>query len=181
MLAARNPSKREQRRRDEHDAEKQRRKDGLRAALVATQGRAASMGPAQLTPAAKDVPARNPALLEMAQGRPCLLIAVPDCHGMREDTSTTVACHQNQGKGTSQRRPDQYSVWGCRACHTWYDQSGAPRETKRARFLTAHIRQVDHWRYIATSKAEPERARRAAQWALDRLNATPVFDLEAAP
>lgn len=180
MLRSFNPARQAER---AHALAEQRiaEKAARRAALVAVPGRMASMGPATTTPAPKDVPARNAALLDMAHGRLCLLTAVPDCHGLRDDASTTVACHQNEGKGMAIKRPDQYSVWGCVACHQWLDQSGAPRPTKRARFLAAHIRQVDHWRRIATSAAEPARVRAAAQWALDRLNATPVIDLENAP
>jgi hypothetical protein len=180
MLRSFNPT-RVARRQQQADAEKQRRKAASRRALASATGRAASMGPATTMPAPKDVPGRNPAVLEMAHGRPCLLMAVPDCRGLREDNSTTVACHQNEGKGMATKRPDQYSVWGCVACHSWLDQSGAPRDTKRARFLSAHVRQVDHWRHIATSPAEPVRYRNGARWALERLNATPVIDLETAP
>jgi len=175
-----NPSKRDRNRR-KADEERQREKDARRATLARTRGRAASMGPATTMPAPKDVPGRNPVVLEMAHGRPCLLMAVPDCRGLRDDNSTTVACHQNEGKGMATKRPDQYSVWGCVACHSWLDQSGAPRDTKRARFLSAHVRQVDHWRHIATSPAEPVRYRNGARWALEQLNATPVIDLETAP
>ncbi|CAN7594464.1 DUF1364 family protein [Pseudorhodoferax sp. LjRoot39] len=169
-------------RREREDTDRREREKAARLhALANTVGRAANMGPADLLPAPKDVPGRNAAVLEMAHGRPCLLIAVPGCHGLRDDHSTTVACHQNEGKGMGTKRPDQYSVWGCIACHQWLDQSGAPRETKRARFLSAHVRQVDYWRHIATSPAEPVRYRNGAQWALQMLNATPVIDLETAP
>jgi len=111
---------------------------------------------------------RNRALLEMAQGRECLLRVPGVCQG---DTATTVACHRNEGKGMGQKQSDPMSAWGCVACHRWYDQSGAPREVKRARFMLAHMDQVIEWRKVASDPGEPVRFRRAAQWALDTLNA----------
>ncbi len=76
---------------------------------------------------------------------------------------------------------DAYTCWGCAACHEWYDRSGAPRAEKRRMFMVAHLRQVETWRVIATSPTEPERYRRAALWALERLGATPVTDIDTAP
>ena len=121
--------------------------------------------------APKSEPYRSPALLEMARGRPCLLL-VPGVCSRRTDT--TVACHQNMGKGMATKQSDEKSVWGCVACHTWYDQGPAPREQKRAVFMASHSLQVFAWREVATDPAEPERFRRAARAALERLNATPI-------
>lgn len=120
-------------------------------------------------PIDKDEPYRDPALLDMAQGRPCLLL-VPGCCNHRLDT--TVACHENQDKGMGTKRPDDRSVWGCVACHRWYDQSGAPREQKRATFDAGMGRQVFAWQVVAADPSEPARFRRAAQRALERLEAT---------
>ena len=115
---------------------------------------------------------RYPILLEMAEGRPCLLLAVTSCQALNSET--TVACHSNlgiHGKAKGRKADDEYSVWGCAACHEWYDRSGAPRAEKRRAFMGAHSRQVLHWRYIATDPAEPPRFQRAALWALQMLRA----------
>jgi hypothetical protein len=76
------------------------------------------------------------------------------------------------------KQSDEYSVWGCAACHDWYDRSGAPRAEKRRAFMAAHLRQVQAWRVIASDPSEPERFRKAAAWALSTLNATPTGALE---
>jgi hypothetical protein len=125
-------------------------------------------------PIVKTAPKRNRALLDMAQDRPCLLLFpwVP-----AHPTDTVVACHSNKaahGKAGARKADDQYSVWGCVACHWWLDQGSTSQEVKDERFMSAHLRQVNHWRRIVTDKSEPERFRKAAQWALDALNATPV-------
>ena len=119
---------------------------------------------------------RDPALLEMAQGRPCLLMAVENCE--LAGGTTTVACHQNEGKGVSLKQSDAKSVWGCAPCHEWLDRSGAPKAEKRRVFMGAHLRQVLAWREIVADASEPERNRKAAQRALDELNATPVVRME---
>jgi hypothetical protein len=117
----------------------------------------------------------------MAQGRPCLL-TVPARLGMDgsawcKSTDTTVACHSNlseHGKAGARKADDCYSVWGCGACHFWLDFSRAPAEQKEAVFMGAHLAQVLEWRRVAADESEPERFRKAAQWALDALNATQV-------
>jgi hypothetical protein len=129
----------------------------------------------------KTTPKRNRVLLEMAQGRPCLL-TVPARLGMDgsawcKSTDTTVACHSNlseHGKAGARKADDCYSVWGCGACHFWLDFSRAPAEQKEAVFMGAHLAQVLEWRRVAADESEPERFRKAAQWALDALNATQV-------
>lgn len=118
----------------------------------------------------KEEAQRNPTLLAMARGRRCLLLAVEGCHGA--SGHSTVACHQNEGKGMAQKRPDPMSVWGCAPCHRWLDQSGSPRAEKRRAFDAAHVRQVAEWRKVATDPTEPERFRRAARWALEQLEKT---------
>ena len=124
--------------------------------------------------APKDEAYRDPVLLEMARGRPCLLL-VPGVCNHRQDT--TVACHQNEGKGMGIKAPDSSSCWGCLACHTWYDQGPAPRRQKRMVFMGAHSRQVLAWRQVAADPAEPERFRRAARRALEHLNASPFGEI----
>lgn len=115
---------------------------------------------------------RKPALLDMAKGKPCLLRIPGICRG---GTDTTVACHSNMsihGKAGARKADDQYSVWGCMACHRWLDQGPAPADVKELAFMRAHVDQVLEWRQIAVG---PDgKAQRAAAWALDELGAWPV-------
>lgn len=121
----------------------------------------------------KAQPNRNPTLLEMARGRYCLLRVPGVCLG---GTESTVAAHSNfaqHGKGMGRKASDAYSVWACRACHIeWMDQGPASKGVKQMAFMRAHADQVLEWRYITQDTREPPRFRRAAQWALDTLNAT---------
>lgn len=117
-------------------------------------------------PAPKTVELRKPALLAMAKDRPCLLRVPTVCNF---DPLTTVACHSNQsihGKGGVRRSDDQYSVWGCFACHTWLDQEGAPYEVKVARFDQALAKQIECWKVVASDSTESVTNRKAARWAL---------------
>jgi hypothetical protein len=124
--------------------------------------------------APKTEPKRNNSLLKMARNRPCLLCIPVICtHG----TATTVACHSNlsiHGKAGARKADDCYTVWGCSACHAWLDQGPAPKTQKAAAFMRAHLAQVLEWRAIVSNGLESDGARRAAQWALDQLNATPT-------
>lgn len=119
----------------------------------------------------KSQPQRNRALLDMADGRPCLLRIPGVCSG---DTSTTVACHSNlsiHGKAKSRKADDQYSVWGCACCHRWLDQSPATQEQKTEAFMRAHQHQVLAWREIAQGKRlRSQREREAAKWAIERID-----------
>lgn len=127
-------------------------------------------GPTQAKTKAK----RCPALLEMANGRPCLLHIPGVCNGR---TDTTVACHSGlsiHGKAGARKADDCYSSFGCAACHSWLDQGPAPRAVKEAAFMAAHLRQVIEWRRVMQDPTEPDRFRRAARWALDELNAMPT-------
>ena len=124
--------------------------------------------------APKSEPDRDPALLEMARGRPCLLMIPAICS---HRTDTVVAAHSNlpeHGKSMSRKADDHYSAGSCFACHSWLDQSKAAAAQKLTAFMEAHARQVLAWRLIAMDAAEPERFRRAARRALERLNATPL-------
>jgi len=135
--------------------------------------RAAVMGGGTAGPAPKTVPWRCATLLEMARGRPCLLL-VPGLCNHRLDT--TVAAHSNllaHGKAKARKADDCYVVAACATCHRWLDQGSAPAAVREAAFMAAHARQVLAWRRIATDPAEPARFRRAAAAALDHLNATP--------
>lgn len=122
----------------------------------------------------KTTPYRNPALLEMARGRHCLMRIPGVCVGA---TETTVAAHSNllaHGKGKGRKADDCYSVCSCFACHWWLDNGMASAEDKEVAFMTAHARQVLRWRFIANDPAEPPRFRRAALQVLAHLNATPL-------
>lgn len=128
-------------------------------------------------PVPKPVEHRNPHLLSMANGMPCLLL-VPGICNHRQDT--TVSCHSNlsiHGKAGARKADDQYTVWGCAACHEWLDRGKAPAALKEKTFMEAHARQVLAWRGIA--QFDPFlKDKRAAQWALDLLNATPTGEPE---
>lgn len=124
-------------------------------------------------PAPKSAPYRDRALLDMAQGRRCLLCVPGICCAARD---TTVAAHSNMaihGKAGARKADDCYSVWACHACHGWLDQGPAPADAKDLAFTLAHLDQVLAWRLAASDTAEPLRFRRAAQRALDRLGAKP--------
>lgn len=115
---------------------------------------------------------RSTALREMAEGRPCLLLVPGVCTGNPE---TVVCCHSDfsiHGKAGARKADDQYSVWGCAACHTWLDQGPATHEEKLAAFLAAHRRQVDHWHRVASDPREKPRFRKAADWAINLLMRT---------
>lgn len=110
-------------------------------------------------------PKRAPALLRIAKGKPCLLMIPRIC---TNDTETTVACHQNEGKGMAQKRSDEFHVWGCAACHRAYDQGPMPREQKRAIFDAAMLRQKLAWFALSIAPDMPKTERKWASWALGR-------------
>lgn len=135
-----------------------------------------SGGPGAAAP--KPEAQRNRRLLDLARGMPCLLLVPAICNHRLD---TTVAAHSNlaeHGKAMGRKADDHYSVHSCFACHTWLDAGRAPAAHKEAVFMAAHARQVLVWRLIATDAARPEGDRRAARWALDLLNATPVGAIE---
>lgn len=114
----------------------------------------------------KPVEHRNPHLLTLARDQQCLLRVSGTCMG---NTETTVACHSNlgiHGKAGARKADDQYSVWGCMACHRWLDQGPADYEEKGAAFMYALARQVLQWKLIAEDKTRAPRDRAAAVWAL---------------
>ncbi|MDZ7892343.1 MAG: nuclease domain-containing protein [Rhodoferax sp.] len=127
------------------------------------------------TPCPKVEVNRNPTLLTMARGRHCLLRVPGVCQG---GTETTVAAHSNwacHGKAGARKADDQYSVWGCFGCHSWLDQGRAAKDVKQMAFRLAHIDQVLEWRRIAQDPTEKPRDRKAALWALEKLNASPAL------
>lgn len=119
----------------------------------------------------KPVEHRNPALLAMARGKRCLFQIPGICNN---DPRTTVACHENQGKGMGTKASDAKSAQGCSACHEAYDRGPALREVKRGWFLVAHGRQIFEWQRVVGDLSEPPRARNAAHWAL-------MLECKAAP
>ncbi len=118
----------------------------------------------------KTEPQRNAALLAMARGQRCLLQVPGVC---RPDPATTVACHSNQsvhGKAGARPADDQWHVYGCAPCHRWLDQGPAPAAEKVERFGAAHRWMVAIWQdIVAGMQPATPRERRAAQWALERL------------
>ncbi|MES2973381.1 MAG: hypothetical protein V4757_07220 [Pseudomonadota bacterium] len=139
--------------------------------------------PGQVEGAAAPVPkteaGRNPHLLAMASGRVCLMCQIAGIYTCTFNSA--VAAHSNfreHGKGGARKADDQYTVWLGDVHHRWLDQGPAPKAEKRAAFMLAHLQQVLEWRAVVASTSEPLRFRRAAQWALERLSATPVGSLE---
>lgn len=126
----------------------------------------------------KTVECRNPHLLTLAMDMPCLLRVSNVCMG---NTETTVSCHSNlgvHGKAGTRKADDQYSVWGCMACHKWLDQDKRPSyEEKVETFLAAHARQVLQWRKIASDPGRARRDREAVLWALQLLSTTVEISL----
>jgi hypothetical protein len=116
---------------------------------------------------AKSPRQRNQHLLDMAEGKRCLLLCVHNCQG--DYGLTTVAAHRNEGKGKGLKRHDFETVWGCGPCHEWYDQSGAPLAEKRRAFNAAHERQIEEWRKIADSYSTKQKDQKAALWALQNI------------
>jgi len=118
----------------------------------------------------------NRRLLNLARDKPCLL-KTPLCNF---DSATTVACHANgvaRGKGMGYKTSDFLSVWGCSDCNHYTDAyKGATRAQKEAAFMVGHSRQVIEWRFIAMDMRNPEADRKAAIWALEMLNATPIYE-----
>jgi hypothetical protein len=154
-------------------SDREKRRAANVAALLASPGRQATYGGATGEQQPKPEPKRNSALLDMARGRPCLLLVPGICN---HSLDTTCACHSNlsiHGKAGARKADDCYSAWGCSACHRWLDQGSATAAQKEAAFMGAHSRQVLAWRQIASDPSEPERFRRAARWALEQLGAMP--------
>lgn len=120
------------------------------------------------TAAPKTEPHRHAHLLAMAKGMPCLL-RIPDV--CTSDRATTVACHSNEaahGKAGARKADDEYTVWGCFACHAWLDQGRASAEEKREAFMEGHARMVQAWRGIVTFCPFLKDVQ-AARWALAQL------------
>lgn len=112
---------------------------------------------------------RNPHLLAMARGRPCLFRWMSDCE--RSGGTTTVAAHENSheaGKGGARKADDHRSAWACWSCHAAYDQGSADATEKEQAFARAMERQIRAWREIAADSSQKQADRRAARWALEK-------------
>lgn len=122
----------------------------------------------------KSLRKQNPALLNLARGRSCLMQITPGCLG--KDGRTTIAAHSGQlrrGKGRGMKAHDHYSVWACCICHDWYDRGDASKAEKQEFFDAAMHGQVREWVKIA-SGVNAKNAK-AAQWALDELGVIPAL------
>ena len=106
----------------------------------------------------KSTPKRNPHLLRMARGQPCLL-RLPGCDG---GGATTVAAHSNahrHGKAMGRKADDCFSVQACFSCHVALDQGPASRAEKETWFALAFSRQIKAWHRIAADPtAKPKDA-----------------------
>ena len=126
-------------------------------------------GPATLTALPKTEAKRNPHLLAMAKGKPCLMQVPGVCNNNPE---TTVAAHSNShehGKAGARKADDCYSVWACYACHAWLDQGQGAQNRKVADelFKAAWARQRTEWDKLTDSTNDKDKA--AAQWALEQI------------
>lgn len=124
-----------------------------------------------ITSKPKTVALRNPAIMDMARGRQCLLQAP---YTMHHDPATTVGCHGNGSqfeKGAHRKADECFVVWGCYECHSWLDQGSATAQEKERVFHFGMFRQMLAWEQVAASESEPARFRKAAEWALDQLQA----------
>lgn len=116
----------------------------------------------------KSKPQRNPHLLRMARGRPCLL-GLPGCDG---GGATTVAAHSNSmkhGKAMGRKADDCFSAWSCASCHRALDQGPASQGEKEVWFGRAHRLQVWWWQRISDDPLSKPKDIEAARWALERL------------
>lgn len=151
--------------------------DRVRATPTAVPGefRAPRAVTAPPVPAPKTEAHRNPHLLAMAKGKPCLLCQE---HGVALcSPGSTVAAHSNlgcHGKGMSRKANDEYTAWLGDEHHRWLDQGKGSAAQREMAFMTAHLAQVRAWRAIAFDTRSAPKDRAAAQWALALLNATPT-------
>ena len=75
---------------------------------------------------------RNPKLLKLADGAPCMMCAIQD--------GTVVAAHRNQGKGMGIKVSDALVASLCFKCHSYLDQGKEmSREERRDFWNQAYI------------------------------------------
>lgn len=75
----------------------------------------------------------------------------------------------NYPKEPRQRNPHLLKMAQGEACHIWLDIGAAPRAEKELTFSLGLNRQIKAWEDIAGDEKQPERDRRAAAWALERI------------
>lgn len=114
---------------------------------------------------------RNPHLLAMAKGQNCLMRVPGVCN---HNPETVVAAHSNSsthGKAGARKADDEFSVWACSACHSWFDQGAGARnrEMSMRTFQRALLQQVREWARIAYDPLAKAKDRAAASWALEQL------------
>ena len=158
--------------------ERQAAKSAAQREALCTPSRALVRGSYGGTTSAapKPVEHRNPTLLAMAKDRPRMLLIPGICN---HRTDTTVAAHSNlsiHGKAGARKADDQYTVWACSACHFWLDFGKAAAAQKEMAFTLGHARQALAWRFVAADPCEHGRFQKAARWALERLDATPITE-----
>jgi hypothetical protein len=115
---------------------------------------------------------RDPDLLKLAQGQPCLLQCHPYCLG--DEGSTTVAAHSNQilhNKSKGLKADDCMSVWACHKCHEWIDQGPESRKKKFKIFNEAWYKQVGEWHKIAQNPTIKPWRKEAAERVLKHIGA----------
>ena len=116
---------------------------------------------------------RDPDLLKLAQGQPCILQALDNCLG---ESETTVAAHSNQlvhGKGRGLKAEDCYSIWACSRCHSWLDQGKGSKIEKNAHFDDRWPYQVYEWKKIYLDPLKKAWKREAAKKVLKYLEVFP--------
>lgn len=119
----------------------------------------------------KTQPHRNAHLLEMARGQSCQFQVPYVC---KFDSSTVVAAHSNMashGKAGARKADDQFVVYACFGCHSWYDSGdGAKdRQYSDALFMVAIERQKKLYKQIINDPSTKIKDRAAAAWALEKL------------
>lgn len=104
-------------------------KAARRGALLATQGRAASMGPAELAPAPKVLPVEHEGYRRLVALFACKVCGT---------ANYSQAAHPNTGKGTGTKTDDRLCFPLCcdrpgvRGCHPKFDQGALyPKEVRR--------------------------------------------------
>lgn len=89
----------------------------------------------------KPRPGRDPKMLEACRGQDCWLAIPGVCCG---DIATVVPCHANwsdYGKSMGRKADDEFSVPGCRSCHSELDQGRLfTKEEKRGLWEAAFER-----------------------------------------
>jgi len=117
---------------------------------------------------------RLQALRDLAKGESC---AGVNC---RCQPDTTVWAHSNEGaqnKGLGYKANDSSGAFLGRECHDYVDGRDGSKSTQEQRVAVMRLAQMrtrERLREIAGSRTEKLWKVRAARWALDQLNATPV-------